>query len=237
MLTDKLLYFFFTLVAVVFSIFLVRDLVRYQTASSEYKRIRYIAESDTLPAGNVSDLSNVSSVSEDLSFSGDDPLEKPQSENPAYLDLYRINPDLIGILEIPSLDICYPVVQGPDNEKYLHLTFEGKENPAGCIFLDAENSRDLSDDNIIIYGHNMKDGSMFGRLKRFMTDKELCSEDTGLVIHMADKDLFCSFLDARVIDISSEKIGADVCPCVTLYTCWKNEDNKKLVVRFVPCRK
>src|SRR5699024_10695797 len=56
--------------------------------------------------------------------------------------------------------------QGEDNDYYLHRTFRGQENFAGSIFVDASNAADFSDPNTIIYGHNMKNGSMFGTLRR-----------------------------------------------------------------------
>lgn len=71
-----------------------------------------------------------------------------------------------GWLYIEALDISYPVVQGPDNDTYLHTTYEGTSNFAGSIFLDYQNQDDFSDGNTIVYGHNMKNLSMFGKLKQ-----------------------------------------------------------------------
>ena len=71
-----------------------------------------------------------------------------------------------GWLYIEALDISYPVVQGPDNDAYLHTTYEGTSNFAGSIFLDYQNQGDFSDGNTIVYGHNMKNLSMFGKLKQ-----------------------------------------------------------------------
>ena len=67
-------------------------------------------------------------------------------------------------------EISYPIVQGKTDDDYLHTTVEGTYNFAGSIFLESDNSRDFTDGNSIIYGHNMKDTSMFGRLKWLMTD-------------------------------------------------------------------
>lgn len=81
-------------------------------------------------------------------------------------ELKSMNPDVIGWLDVEALDISYPIVQGEDNDYYLHRTFRGQENFAGSIFVDASNAADFSDPNTIIYGHNMKNGSMFGTLRR-----------------------------------------------------------------------
>lgn len=79
--------------------------------------------------------------------------------------LQAINPDVVGWLEVEALDISYPIVQGKDNAEYLHMTFEKQDNFAGSIFMDYENSADFGDCHTIIYGHNMKNQSMFGKLK------------------------------------------------------------------------
>ncbi len=80
------------------------------------------------------------------------------------------NQDVVGWLYVEALGISYPVVQGTDNDYYLHMTYQKTYNFAGAIFIDYENKRDFSDLNTIVYGHNMKDGSMFGILKKFVTE-------------------------------------------------------------------
>lgn len=85
-----------------------------------------------------------------------------------------INQALKGWIYIPALNIEYPVVQGTDNIYYLDHTFEKKENKAGAIFMDYNADPQMTDYNTFIYGHNMKNGSMFGKLKNFIRDEELC---------------------------------------------------------------
>ncbi len=74
------------------------------------------------------------------------------------------NPDIVAWIQIPELDISYPVVQGKDNSYYLHHMFHGESNKNGSIFVDYHNSQDFTDSNTVVYGHNMKDKSMFGTL-------------------------------------------------------------------------
>ena len=81
-----------------------------------------------------------------------------------------MNPDVIGWIEIPGLSISYPVVQGTDNAYYLHHLFTGEYNSSGSIFADCHNQPDFTDQNTIIYGHNMKNGSMFGTLSRYQDE-------------------------------------------------------------------
>lgn len=78
--------------------------------------------------------------------------------------LRAINPDIVAWVYMPGTSINYPVVQGQDNEEYLHQAFDGSTGwlaSAGTIFLDAANSSDLADRNNALYGHHMNDGSMF----------------------------------------------------------------------------
>ena len=81
--------------------------------------------------------------------------------------LMKQNPDMAGWLEIEGTNIDYPIVQGNDNEYYLTHDFYREDSKAGAIFMDYRNSKDLSDPNTILYGHNMKDGTMFQNLNKY----------------------------------------------------------------------
>ena len=76
-------------------------------------------------------------------------------------------PDIIGWLNLPDTAINYPVTQTDNNEYYLHHLYDGTYNKVGCLFADYENQADFSDRNTIIYGHNMRDGSMFAALNEY----------------------------------------------------------------------
>ena len=75
------------------------------------------------------------------------------------------NDDIVGILEINNTDYIVPLLQGLDNDYYLNHNFNKEYNIAGWIFADYRNKFDNTDKNIVIYGHNMKEGSMFGTLE------------------------------------------------------------------------
>lgn len=99
-----------------------------------------------------------------------------------YKELYKQNKDLAGWLSIEGTVINYPVMQtGKKNpDYYLHHDFEKKESDHGTLFVDARNDYVNRDTNLIIYGHNMRDGTMFGGLKSFM-DKEYFEKHQKLV--------------------------------------------------------
>lgn len=125
--------------------------LEYQEGVNEYKDLRQFAE---IKPPNEEDKEVIE---------GEDP--GPQID---FASLKAINEDVIGWLYIEGLEeINYPIAQGKDNDFYLHRTFEGTYNFAGSIFLDYENKKDFTDCNSIVYGHNMKNGSMFGQLKKF----------------------------------------------------------------------
>ena len=113
-----------------------------------------------------------------------EPAEEPETAAKVDFDaLKKINPDIVAWIRIEGLGIDYPVVQGEDNEHYLNYTFRGEKNAAGSIFLDCRNQADFSDPKIILYGHNMKNGSMFGSLKKYQEDGVL-SEAQVVTIYL-----------------------------------------------------
>ena len=92
-------------------------------------------------------------------------------------ELRKINEDIVGWIYIDALpDISYPILRGRDNDYYLHHTARREYLFSGSIFEDYHNSPDFSDPSTIVYGHNMKDGSMFASLKK-MNDQKIVDAD------------------------------------------------------------
>ncbi len=100
-----------------------------------------------------------------------------------YAAFFRINTDFTGVIYIPAIDTLYPIVQAKDNTKYLSTTFGGSKNASGCLFLDYRNNKDMSSPHSFIYGHNMKDGTMFGKLKNFDYDSSLAEENPYVYVY------------------------------------------------------
>lgn len=93
----------------------------------------------------------------------------PEEIAPEFIQAHEINPDVVGFLHIPAKtvdDIELFVVQR-DNEYYLTHDFYGEEKKSGTLFLDQANEIWPQDQHMIIYGHNMKNGTMFARLPRY----------------------------------------------------------------------
>lgn len=81
--------------------------------------------------------------------------------------LKAINPDIVGWIYLEGTEINYPVVRGSDNSYYLNKLYDGTSNGSGSIFMDYRNEPNFVDKNNILYGHSMKNGTMFTAIKRF----------------------------------------------------------------------
>ncbi len=95
-------------------------------------------------------------------------LPTPPSVQESFSELLAVNPDTVGFLTIDGV-VSLPVVQRQnDNEYYLTHDFSGGEHAEGALFLDGLNRLSPEDDCLIVYGHNMHNGSMFGNLRSFL---------------------------------------------------------------------
>lgn len=150
----------------------------YQKGSNEYDNLESSYASDEGESEDLDALEDEAALQDisgrevaNIIWDGKE-LTVPTMKNPIdFSELQQVNEDIAGWLRIRALDISYPVVQGEDNDYYLHRTFEKEDNFAGCLFVNCDNDRDFTDQNTIIYGHNMKNGSMFGKLKQFREEE------------------------------------------------------------------
>lgn len=109
------------------------------------------------------------------------PAEEPAEENPAEEDpaeedpwadvdleaLQEVNSAVVGWLAIPGTEISYPLIRPQDNQTYLTHSWDGTPTSAGAIFLDYRVAWEPRGFNTIIYGHNMRNGTMFGGLRNY----------------------------------------------------------------------
>jgi sortase B len=137
--------------------------------------------------------------------------EKNSQESIALIDfdsLEEINPDVVGWIGYEGLEIDYPLVQGEDNEYYLNHLFTLERNKLGAIFLDYRNQSDFSDRNTIVYGHNMKDGSMFSSLTKYK-DNAYYIDNPDLLLITKEHTYRIEFFAGLVIDGSYESVYYD----------------------------
>lgn len=104
--------------------------------------------------------------------------------------LQKTNPEIYAWLEVPDTNINYPILQheGDDQSYYLTRDMYGEKNQAGSIYTEDYNNKDFQDPHTIIYGHNMKNGSMFHNI-RYFADQDFFDEHHELYIYMPGKIL------------------------------------------------
>lgn len=105
-------------------------------------------------------------LKEDIKITDD--KSKP-NYNIDFVSLKEKNKDTVAYLKVNNTKIDYVVVKGKDNAYYLKHNFKKEYNRSGWIFMDYHNKFDGTDKNIVIYGHNTRDGSMFGTLRKVIT--------------------------------------------------------------------
>ena len=145
----------------------------YQRASNEYDALaeQVLIETEEKSDKNTEIFNEKKEQVKEQSI-----LDSPyEYDIPSYsVDLLSVkaqNADTVGWIILPDSKINYPIVKSKDNTEYLTTTFEGQSSNSGAIFLDMYCESNFSNQNSIIYGHNMKNGSMFRALNN-LTDKE-----------------------------------------------------------------
>ena len=101
--------------------------------------------------------------------------------NQSVIDLQSKYSDAVGWLNIPNTKIDYPFIQSGDNDYYLGRDINGKRAVCGSIFMDFRCSKSFSSQNTILYGHHMKNGSMFGTIKLFENKEFFKSNIVGTI--------------------------------------------------------
>ena len=155
--------------------------LEYKAGTDEYDKLQTYVSGD--PAEEV-----VQTASEDGENADDTEAEDASEERVqrvAISELQAQNSDTVGWIQIPGTQISYPLMHTTDDSYYLNHTFSKKVNSAGSIFVETLNSGDFTDLHTIIYGHNMKNGSMFAGLKEYRSASYLVAHP-NIYIDLAD---------------------------------------------------
>jgi sortase B len=103
--------------------------------------------------------------------------------------LKKANPDIYAWISIPEVNVDYPILQSEtDNGFYLNHTINGQKSVYGSIYTENYNSKDFSDFNTLVYGHNMKNGTMFGSLKKYR-DVQFFNQNRYITVYMPGRIL------------------------------------------------
>ena len=175
--------------------------------------------------------------------------------------LKKINSDIVGWINFENNDISYPVLYSGDDDKYLRKSFDGEDATAGSIFMEGANNSDFEDKNTIIYGHNMRNLSMFGKLKKYTREQdyydnnkyiqiitpnmyyryeifayESVNEDSNVYqISFEDDAAIESYIN-KIRELSERQTDIDVSvddKIITLSTCSTLSNHKRFVVHAV----
>ena len=177
--------------------------------------------------------------------------------------LVQANGDIFAWISIPGTDIDYPVVHCDDNEYYLSHNALNEESKSGAIFSDMQNTRGFTDPLTVLYGHRMKNGSMFAELHKF-EDEAFFQQNNKIEIYTPvgqweyeifaayrtdnanilygrdfhDKEAYRQYLDGvmNIHDLKANLSGAQLTPddyILTLSTCVEGEEDQRYVVQAV----
>lgn len=225
--------------------------VQHQTVTAQHKGSADTTATETV---NVSDTAAVSetTAAELKEYAASVPVisEHKKAELSERIDvLSEKSINLIGWIYVADSDIDYPIVQGTDNQYYLHHAPDGSENELGSIFLDYHCSADFSDKQNILFGHNMQSG-MFGDIRSFREREKYDSHRYGWIF-MNDRRYRIDFYALAIVnaydpmfDIPAdgakwqkwikdnsiyytEGIVTDDDVCVALYTCASDFENAR----------
>ena len=206
----------------------------------------------------VSDYSNAEKEYSELKkFS---PIIPTGSATPsATLDLKNINSDYVGWIRAEGTNIDYPMVKSNDDTYYLQHTFKRQKNSVGAIFLDYRNKSDFSDKNTVIFGHHMRNDTMFAQLNlyknsyfanlhpfviidtpvkhlkyEYFASYIMPSNKNILMFNFPDEKAFSNYISvskAQSAYKSKMKFTKDD-KILTLITCTYEYDNARYVVHF-----
>lgn len=166
----RLMLLLFFVAVLAFSLWQLWEIVSgYQEGKNSYSDLeQYVSFGESVDSTETSEKDTTTSEKpEDMNTESTEEPDLSAWPQVDFAQLSQINPDIVGWIFIEGTNINYPVVQGSDNDYYLRHLFDGTYNSSGCIFLDANCVSDFSDKHSIIYGHHMKDKSMFSGLMEY----------------------------------------------------------------------
>lgn len=224
----------------------------FMDSKAQQEAFSTLGEETTQQKGEIPDLGQISQfVTGLLPFPTAEPEDKTESERPNHniLSLREKNPDCIGWITVPGTVIDYPLMWTPDDpEKYLYADFDGSYSDYGVPFLDSRCSSDSG--NLILYGHNRFDGSMFTPIIYF-PDRSVLDEHRVIWLELenevreyelfaslkitADSDLYTPYGGGGFLDTVRFECPYDIgdipadSQFITLSTCDVSRENGRTV--------
>lgn len=241
MSTEKKRYIFFGIIAVlvlstiIAVVCLINNMLQYKKAKEEYTAIeeQVVTPPSTVPKKTVT-LYSGTATTEVVTNKNPDAPEVSTQVTPDmdinFYELLKTNPDCVGWIYVPNTNINYPVVQSKDNIDYVRKTFNGTDNIAGCIFSDCRIVSPFSQ-KTILYGHNMKNGTMFHDL--FEIEKD--PDKFDIWIYLQGGTLYHYYVEdvKRTVKTDSEvySISSTYDDTLVLSTCIKNDTRLVVIAK------
>ena len=180
----------------------------------------------------IAELVNTPTVPDETVSTEETDEKKPETKSTRNIaPVLEQNADCIGWIFIDGTNINYPVMHTPDNpQKYLRLSFEKKYSQSGVPFLDGRCS--LQDGNLIIYGHNMKNGTMFSDLKKYL-DTDFREAHKTIEFQTADGVFLFEVTNVIRTNISDERynqINSTDGRILLLSTCYGSAKSDRLLI-------
>lgn len=172
--------------------------IQERNAGREYDDLR---EEVRLDEGTDANGADTADIIMEEGQAGSETAEEPEIPID-FQALQKLNPDVYAWITVAGTAVDYPIVQSSDdNSYYLNHTVEGEESAEGAIFTEDYNRKDFEDPNTVIYGHNMKNGTMFRTLHDF-ADRSFFDENRDITIYLPDEirhyKIFAAYLyDSR----------------------------------------
>jgi len=150
------------------------------------------SNSEVVTQEEMTEVQNVEESVENSVYPYDCPVD--------FEGLWETNRDVYAWITIPGTEIDYPILQHEtDNTYYLNYNIDGSYGYPGCIYTENMNSKDFTDNNTVIYGHNMKNGTMFAALHKF-EDASFFEEHQKVYIYTPEEELNYTIFAAYIYD-------------------------------------
>lgn len=178
----------------------------YRKASLTYKDTaqQYVSISKDIIVTKMESLDKVDDGEESLDESDNTVADWVIKVDVDIDGLQSINSDIVGWICFENLDISYPILYSGDDSTYLRRNYLGENVQAGSIFMEGENSKDFSDAHTLIYGHNMRDLSMFGKLKYYISDDSYIENNEYFQIITKDKKYRYKIISYKIVPDDSD---------------------------------
>lgn len=128
----------------------------------------------------IDDIKNTISV--------DKNVDNKDKYNVNFEELKQTNSDTIAWIKVNGTNIEYPIVKTTNNDYYMTHTFDKSYNSAGWVFMDYENRFDGTDNNMVVYAHNRRDGTLFGTLKNILTEEWQSNEENFIIPFITENE-------------------------------------------------